>query len=250
MKAFYVEYSDSSFSTEKSIPPEWRHKGILGPILRGTVGETLEIHFLNRLNFSCNIIPRLGIDLLDQANSSIHFNGIAPGNSHISRWYLGSSSEPIDSSSTFFLYHSTVHLQRHIYSGLLGIIIVDKNNSTYVNSAGVIHPTGIDSELVMVLSAISETSVVPELYNYNVERTFPGTSNAFRNALRASRANSYQAINGFIFGGQTDTEFDFITFEGTTARWYIFVAGGSFDIHTAHFHAQTGVWRNKRTGNN
>ena len=65
MKAFYKEFNDSSFMYEKPTPPEWQHKGWSGPVLRATVGDTMEIHFMNKLKnvydydptFKVNIFP-------------------------------------------------------------------------------------------------------------------------------------------------------------------------------------------------
>jgi FtsP/CotA-like multicopper oxidase with cupredoxin domain len=44
-KVRYVEYTDDSFTTRRP-QPEWL--GILGPILRAEVGDTVRVHFLNR----------------------------------------------------------------------------------------------------------------------------------------------------------------------------------------------------------
>jgi hypothetical protein len=44
----YVEYTDGTFSTPKPIAPEWAHLGLLGPVLRGEVGDELVVHFKNK----------------------------------------------------------------------------------------------------------------------------------------------------------------------------------------------------------
>src|ERR1700721_4009036 len=46
-KAVYREYSDASFSTLKPRSPEWEHIGILGPVLRAEVGDTIRVVFKN-----------------------------------------------------------------------------------------------------------------------------------------------------------------------------------------------------------
>src|ERR1039458_10665037 len=40
-KAVYREYTDASFSKLKPRSPEWEHLGILGPVLRVEVGDTI-----------------------------------------------------------------------------------------------------------------------------------------------------------------------------------------------------------------
>ena len=40
-KAIYREYTDASFQTLKPRPAEWQHLGILGPLIRAEVGDTI-----------------------------------------------------------------------------------------------------------------------------------------------------------------------------------------------------------------
>src|SRR5579862_4676902 len=46
-KAIYREYTDGTFSALKPRPAEWEHAGILGPILRAEVGDTIKVVFKN-----------------------------------------------------------------------------------------------------------------------------------------------------------------------------------------------------------
>jgi hypothetical protein len=46
-KAVYREYADETFSTEKRRAKEWEHLGIMGPLIRAEVGDTIVIHFRN-----------------------------------------------------------------------------------------------------------------------------------------------------------------------------------------------------------
>src|ERR1041385_4339973 len=46
-KAIYREYTDSTFQTLKPRPAGWEHLGILGPLLRASVGDTFRIIFRN-----------------------------------------------------------------------------------------------------------------------------------------------------------------------------------------------------------
>ena len=46
-KAVYREYTDATFSKLKPRAPEWEHTGILGPILRAEVGDTIRVNFKN-----------------------------------------------------------------------------------------------------------------------------------------------------------------------------------------------------------
>jgi hypothetical protein len=57
LKARYVEYTDGTFSTPKPIAPEWAHLGLLGPVLRGEVGDVIRVHFRNNVRFNTSIHP-------------------------------------------------------------------------------------------------------------------------------------------------------------------------------------------------
>ena len=46
-KAIYREYTDQTFQHLKPRPPQWEHAGILGPILRAEVGDTIRVVFKN-----------------------------------------------------------------------------------------------------------------------------------------------------------------------------------------------------------
>jgi len=43
LKAIYREYTDATFKTLKPRPPEWEHLGILGPLIRAEVGDTIKV---------------------------------------------------------------------------------------------------------------------------------------------------------------------------------------------------------------
>ena len=54
-KAIYREYTDSTFSQLKPRPPEWEHLGMLGPLVRAVVGDTIRIVFKNNTKLSLSV---------------------------------------------------------------------------------------------------------------------------------------------------------------------------------------------------
>ena len=46
-KARYREYTDQTFTQIKPRPTQWEHTGLLGPILRAEVGDTIRVVFKN-----------------------------------------------------------------------------------------------------------------------------------------------------------------------------------------------------------
>lgn len=50
-KALYVEYTDETFSSQKNRNEDELHLGSLGPVIRGEVGDTIEVVFKNKVSF-------------------------------------------------------------------------------------------------------------------------------------------------------------------------------------------------------
>jgi hypothetical protein len=56
-KAIFREYTDSTFQTLKPRAAEYEHMGILGPVIRAEVGDTIEIVFRNNASQSYGMHP-------------------------------------------------------------------------------------------------------------------------------------------------------------------------------------------------
>ena len=59
-KAVYREYTDNTYATLKP-RPQWQ--GLLGPILRAEVGDTLRVHLWNRASHDFSMHPHVNITL-------------------------------------------------------------------------------------------------------------------------------------------------------------------------------------------
>lgn len=56
-KAAYREFTDGTFTTLKPIDPKWQHLGILGPAIRGEVGDVIQVTFKNMTGFPASMHP-------------------------------------------------------------------------------------------------------------------------------------------------------------------------------------------------
>jgi hypothetical protein len=56
-KAIYREYADQTFAKLKPRAPEWEHAGILGPLLRAEVGDTIRVVFKNNASRPFTMLP-------------------------------------------------------------------------------------------------------------------------------------------------------------------------------------------------
>lgn len=51
-KALYIEYTDDTFNTPKNRTEPELHLGSLGPVIRGEVGDTIEVVFRNKVSLT------------------------------------------------------------------------------------------------------------------------------------------------------------------------------------------------------
>ncbi len=211
-KTRYIEYTDESFKTLKPQDPSL---GILGPVIRGVVGDTLRVHFLNRSKVPLNMHPH-GV-LYDKDNEGAHYGTephkgqhVAPGESYTYTWSVPERAGPgpRDGSSVFWLYHSHDHTGDGLYKGLMGpIVIVDPRFATADAK-----PNDIDRELFNLFMIFNENSEGKE-----------------------DEKHLKHAINGYIFAnlpGLTMHAHDRV-------RWYLAAMGNEVDLHTPHWHGET-----------
>jgi len=103
LKAQYREYADETFTDLKPFPEEWQHLGILGPVIRGEVGDTIEVVFKNNLNFSVSLHPH-GVFYLKDAEGAPYNDGtseenknddaVQPGSTYTYVWQVPERAGP------------------------------------------------------------------------------------------------------------------------------------------------------------
>lgn len=126
-KVRYIEYEKDDFKTRKR-QPAWL--GILGPVLRAEVGDTVIVHFLNKADRPYSMHPHGLRYTKDHEGARYSPAGqgaaVEPGKRHTYLWLADEMSGPgpQDPSSVVWWYHSHVHEPDEIQKGLLGPIIV------------------------------------------------------------------------------------------------------------------------------
>ncbi|HVZ19478.1 MAG TPA: multicopper oxidase domain-containing protein [Vicinamibacterales bacterium] len=245
-KVLYREYTDATFSTRATRPPAWQHLGLLGPLIRATVGDTVVVVFRNDSHIFCNMHPH-GLAYTKASEGALYDDGtsgeahaddlIAPGQSHTYVWTVPERAGPAsgDPSSVLWMYHSHFVEPRDLNTGLLGPIIV--------TAAGAARPDGrpndVDREFVTAFAIFDETRSA--YFDANLARSpapaaLKRTDPAFR-----ERFLMY-TINGFI-----DGNLPLLTMtRGERVRWYLMANDNEEDVHAAHWHGQTATINNMR----
>ena len=162
-KAIYREYTDATFSTLKQRAPEEQYLGLLGPILRGAVGDTIKVVFKNNASHPYSMHPHgvlyqkdsEGADYNDGTSGADKADGaVPPGATHTYVWQIPERAGPgpNDPSSVFWLYHSHADELRDVASGLFGVIVVTRQGMAREDG----RPKDVDREFVSMYIAINE----------------------------------------------------------------------------------------------
>jgi FtsP/CotA-like multicopper oxidase with cupredoxin domain len=261
-KALYREYTDETFAHLKPRPAEWESSGILGPILRAEVGDTIRLIFKNNATHPYSMHPH-GVFYKKDSEGALYEDGtsgsdkrddaVPPGKTHVYTWEVPERAGPgpNDPSSIVWLYHSHSYEMRDVHSGLVGAIIISRRGAS--DAAG--KPKDVDREFVCLFMLFDENQSWYLDYNIQTYTSDPKAVNksefipvdADGNLAAAgtgfSVANGKFAINGYIYGtGPVMT-----MKKGERVRWYLVGLGEGFSFHTPHWHGNVVLQDGKRT---
>jgi manganese oxidase len=246
-KLRYVQYTDATF-TAKVLPNA--SLGILGPVLRGVVGEYLVITFLNRTSQPVSMHPH-GVKYDKDSEGAYYLPGpgrggaIGPDATFTYVWHLdeGSGPMPAEPSSKAWLYHSHVSGDVETNLGLVGCIVVTDPKRARPDGT----PRDVDREFATLFMIFDESGLDAAAIEAAEYAGLPGLqSNAPPMTWAEMQLKLEQggrpSINGFLFGNLPGLEMN----EGERTRWYLFGLGNEKDFHTAHWHGLRVVEEGRR----
>jgi FtsP/CotA-like multicopper oxidase with cupredoxin domain len=262
-KAVYREYTDDAFSTLKKRDAGDAYLGILGPVLRAEVGDTIKIVFKNNASHPFSMHPHgvlyqkdsEGADYNDGTSGSDKGDGdVPPGSKHVFLWQVPERAGPgpADPSSVFWLYHSHSDELRDIASGLFGMIVVTRRGMALPDG----RPKDVDREFLNMYIALNENeswylednirdhTTNPKAVN---RRQFsPFTPEGMAGTITGTGfidTNVKWSINGYIFGNMPLMTMN----TGDRVRWYVGTLGDFNNAHTPHWHGNTVTVAGQRT---
>jgi len=231
-KTRFIEYTDSSFSV-RTPQPEWL--GILGPVIRAEVGDTIVVEFLNRSIRVHNIHPH-GLRY-DKSSEGAHYVASGPGSLVLSgarytyTWVAdaGSGPGPGDPSSIVWWYHPHSDEPSETNAGLMGPIIITARGKARPDGS----PQDVDQEFVASFMIFDELMAKFQSQAHGMNRTFKRDPN--------DDMGRFYAINGYVFGNLPGLT----VASGARVRWYLMAMGGEQDLHTPHWHGKTVQYQNR-----
>ncbi len=249
-KAIYREYTDSTFSTLKPRAPEWEHLGILGPLLRASVGDTIRVVFRNRATMPYSMHPH-GVIYNKDSEGSPYVDdtkpnekaddAVPPGGTHTYVWPVPERAGPAsgDQSSVLWMYHSHTFEPSDINAGLVGPMIITRRGNGGPDG----RPTDVDREFVVMFGEFDENAsgyLQHNIDSYTLEPKRVKPTLNFADPFYVS--NLRETLNGLSFGNLATLRMK----RGERVRWYIF-ATSNFELHAPHWHGQTVVANHMRT---
>jgi manganese oxidase len=243
--------------------PEDAYLGILGPILRAEVGDTIKVVFKSSATHPFGMHPH-GVQYEKDSEGADYNDGtvgadkedacVAPGATHTYTWQVPERAGPgpNDPSSVFWLYHSHCDELRDVASGLFGMMVITRRGMAPPDG----RPKDVDHEIATMFIAINENEswylddnirahcTDPngvkrgELGILNLAGMYtPATSSGFVST------NIKWSINGYIYGNMPMMTMK----KGDRVRWYVATLGDFNNGHTPHWHGNTVLVAGQRT---
>lgn len=249
-KARYREYTDATFTTLKPRPPEWEHLGLLGPLLRAEVGDTIRVVFRNNVDFPASLHPHgvfynkdsEGAPYADRTSGAAKMDdGVPPGETHTYVWPVPERAGPPEGqlSSAFWMYHSHTNEVKDVNAGLIGPMIVTARGSTREDGT----PKDVDRELIVAFAEMDENR--SWYLDENIQAYVGDPAGVERECFFFEpfcRSNTFFSMNGFLFG-----DLPGLTMRvGERVRWYL-MATTNFELHAPHWHGNTVLVNNQHT---
>lgn len=165
LKTLYRGFTDASFRIMTAARSAEGPPGVLGPVIRAEVGDTVRVVFRNRTGFPTSIHAH-GVFYAQGASGAPYADGtsaaddaVAPGGTYVYTWKVPERAGPgpMDGSSIMWMYHSHVDEVRDTNTGLVGPIVVTRRGAARPDATA----KDVDREVFALFSVINESELLP-----------------------------------------------------------------------------------------
>uniref|UniRef100_A0A8C3WXD6 Coagulation factor V n=1 Tax=Catagonus wagneri TaxID=51154 RepID=A0A8C3WXD6_9CETA len=238
-KVVYKQYQDESF-TKRLENPNIKEDGILGPVIRAQVRDTLKIVFKNMASRTYSIYPH-GVTFSpyeDEVNSSstsdnnTMIRAVQPGETYTYKWNILESDEPTENDAQCLTrpYYSNVDITRDLASGLIGLLLICKSRS--LDKRGIQRTADIEQQAVFAVFDENKSWYIEDnIYKFceNPEKVKRDDPKFYESNIMSNFILS--AINGYVPESIPTLGFCF----DDTVQWHFCSVGTQNDILTIHF---------------
>jgi len=257
-KSLYRGYTNASFSTPTPRPTSCAPSakvcddtlGMLGPVIRAVVGDTIKVVFKNNTPCPASVHAH-GVFYQKDSEGAPYADGtsgankkddaVPPGASHTYNWTVPDRAGPasMDASSVVWMYHSHTDEVADTNAGLIGPMVITGRGQADPATAT---PLDVDREIFSYFTVENENASLYLDKNLKEVAGAPHSISA-DDSDAFEESNLMHSINGYVYGdGPVPT-----MRKGQRVRWYVMSLGTEVDLHTPHWHGNTVTMSGMRT---
>jgi manganese oxidase len=249
-KALYRGYTNASFTQRIPRPTSCAPTaavcddtlGLLGPVIRAAVGDTIKVVYKNNTSRPTSIHPH-GVFYQKDAEGAPYDDGttgaakdddaVPPGATYTYNWKVPERAGPgpMDGSSVLWMYHSHTDEVADTNAGLIGPMVITARGKADPVTAT---PVDVDREIFTYFTVENENA--SPYIDRNLQEIAGAPHSVPADDEDAfEESNLMHSINGYVYGnGPVPT-----MRKGERVRWYVFTLGTEVDLHTPHWHGNT-----------
>ncbi|KAM7043454.1 coagulation factor VIII isoform 2-T3 [Acridotheres tristis] len=233
-KVVFVEYEDATFKKRKVSNPQ--DKGILGPVIKGEVGDQFKIVFRNLASRPYNIYPhgltsvRPYYAMRPSQEKDVKDIPIPPGQSFTYSWSLTTVDGPTEADPRCLtrFYYSSIEPVRDTASGLIGPLLICSKKSMDQRGNQI-----MSDNMKLVLFSVFDENHSWYLQE-NIKRFCSDAAHVDTKDLQFYASNVMHTINGFVFDNlQTKLCLNDVVY------WYVLSVGAQTDFLSIFFSGNT-----------
>ncbi|XP_075966261.1 coagulation factor V [Anarhichas minor] len=234
-KVVFRGYMDSSFSTPDIRGEMDEHLGILGPVIKAEVGQSIMVVFRNKAKRPYSLHPN-GVSYTKQTEGLSYEDGskywykydneVQPNTTFTYIWKVPASVGPVadESHCRTWAYYSGVNPERDIHSGLIGPLLVCREGTLDKNEPDM-------REFTLLFMIFDES----QSWYYEENHEMMQRKNRRRAMDHNLKENlKFHSINGIIHNLK-----GLRMYTNQLVCWYLINMGSPKDFQSIHFHGQT-----------
>uniref|UniRef100_A0A8D0GD40 ferroxidase n=1 Tax=Sphenodon punctatus TaxID=8508 RepID=A0A8D0GD40_SPHPU len=242
-KAVFIQYKDGTFSERLSIPRPME-TGILGPVIRAEVKDTIRVVFKNMASRPYSIYLH-GVTLskdseganypLDSTDNTTQNKAVQPGETYTYKWSVVDTDAPTteDAQCVTRLYHSAVDVTRDIASGLIGPLLICKRMS--LDKKGAQNKADVEQQTVFATFDENKSWYLED----NIQQFCSDPSSVKRENPKFYQSNVMHTINGYVADSM-----DILGFcQEEIVQWHLSSIGAQDEIVSVHLSGHTFRYR-------
>ncbi|KAK2905616.1 coagulation factor V isoform X1 [Channa argus] len=234
-KVVFRGYIDSSFTTPDIRGEIDEHLGILGPMIKAEVGQSILVVFRNNANRPYSLHPN-GVSYTKQTEGLSYEDGskywyqydneVRPNTTFTYLWKVPSAvgPSPGESNCRTWAYYSGVNPERDIHSGLIGPLLVCRKGSLNGNESS-------PRDFTLLFMTFDESQ--SWYYEKNRETIQRKTQRRIIYP-EAKEKFKFHSINGIIYNLK-----GLRMYTNQLVCWHLINLGSHKDFQSVHFHGQT-----------